>query len=428
MALQLLLCQLSRQGRSPSTAPLLALGGCAANILPGYSTRTLSTSLAAASSCAEGEARPCAGTPDSGHNGPRPVAPPAHGRTSSSKLQAAPVYANAGAGAIAAAPRASGSFQPGWHRAGGRVTAPSPSGRAASATIAVSLPAARPSLPDLLLRPAAPAGIYTACPGAPPHDAWAPWAAAPHGVRRMSREGAPRDRAGGGPAPRPSTPGAAPSPGPRQRPPPQTQQQQLLPQKKQQQPQSGPPQQAGDAPQAGSRPAQNRRPPQDPQQQPQAQPAQQGQQGQQQRPRQGAKAPQPPAPPSKELQLRPRISEHDLATKLRRAEGWLEDGLRVQLVVEFKGGDEEGGRAAAALVDSVAGRLAAKGQAMGSKRQMKNSWLLTLKPAAPPKPAKQPAQAAQQQPAAPDAAAPVAAAAAAAAAATAPAGEGAPAA
>ncbi|KAG2434447.1 hypothetical protein HYH02_012277 [Chlamydomonas schloesseri] len=111
------------------------------------------------------------------------------------------------------------------------------------------------------------------------------------------------------------------------------------------------------------------------QRQPRQKPAQQQQQQQ--------------AVPAKELQLRPRIGEHDLATKLKRAEGWLEDGLRVQLVVEFKGGDQEAASAAAALVESVVGRLAGKGQPMGSKRQMKSAWVLTMKPTAAPKPAKQ---------------------------------------
>ncbi len=36
----------------------------------------------------------------------------------------------------------------------------------------------------------------------------------------------------------------------------------------------------------------------------------------------------PPPPAAKELQLGPRIGEHDLRTKLRRAEGWLALGLR----------------------------------------------------------------------------------------------------
>lgn len=39
----------------------------------------------------------------------------------------------------------------------------------------------------------------------------------------------------------------------------------------------------------------------------------------------------------KEIQFRPNIEQHDLDTKLRKAEGFLEDADKVKLVMQFKG-------------------------------------------------------------------------------------------
>lgn len=52
-----------------------------------------------------------------------------------------------------------------------------------------------------------------------------------------------------------------------------------------------------------------------------------GEGGRMSAPRRGGPA-APSAPSAKELQLGPRIGQHDLRTKLRRAEGWLASGLR----------------------------------------------------------------------------------------------------
>jgi len=39
----------------------------------------------------------------------------------------------------------------------------------------------------------------------------------------------------------------------------------------------------------------------------------------------------------KELRLRPRTSEHDRNIKIRKARGWLEDGKKVRIRVQFRG-------------------------------------------------------------------------------------------
>ncbi|KXZ49217.1 hypothetical protein GPECTOR_22g808 [Gonium pectorale] len=94
---------------------------------------------------------------------------------------------------------------------------------------------------------------------------------------------------------------------------------------------------------------------------------------------------------SKELQLRPRIMEHDLATKLRRAEGWLADGLNVNLVVAFRG--EEQSEPAAQLCDTVLERLDGRARVDKPRRVQAGAWRVTLKP--PPQKRTQPADAAQ---------------------------------
>ncbi|GLI70467.1 hypothetical protein VaNZ11_015377 [Volvox africanus] len=111
----------------------------------------------------------------------------------------------------------------------------------------------------------------------------------------------------------------------------------------------------------------------------------------------GVSTPRPKAEPVKEMHLKPRIAEHDLGYKLRQLEGWLADGIRAKVVVEFRSADQSD--AAAALVDSVVSRLAGKGQALGSRQQNKNTWFVVLRPPVSkiPKQAKQQQSQAQQQ-------------------------------
>ncbi|GIL74288.1 hypothetical protein Vretifemale_4342 [Volvox reticuliferus] len=108
-------------------------------------------------------------------------------------------------------------------------------------------------------------------------------------------------------------------------------------------------------------------------------------------------ASRPKAEPVKEMHLKPRIAEHDLGYKLRQLEGWLADGIRAKLVVEFRSEDQS--VAAAALLDSVVSRLAGKGQPLGSRQQNKDTWFVVLRPPVTklPKPATQQQPQAQQQ-------------------------------
>ncbi|EFJ46181.1 hypothetical protein VOLCADRAFT_105608 [Volvox carteri f. nagariensis] len=107
----------------------------------------------------------------------------------------------------------------------------------------------------------------------------------------------------------------------------------------------------------------------------------------------GKSAPRPKAEPTKEMHLKPRIAEHDLTYKLRQMEGWLADGIRTKLVVEFRAAEQS--EAAAALMDSVVARLAGKGQPLGPRRQNKDSWFVMLRP--PPVKQSKQQQAKQQQ-------------------------------
>ncbi|GLC35325.1 hypothetical protein PLESTB_000577000 [Pleodorina starrii] len=103
------------------------------------------------------------------------------------------------------------------------------------------------------------------------------------------------------------------------------------------------------------------------------------------------------ADPVKEMHLKPRITEHDLGYKLRQMEGWLADGIRAKLVVEFRSADPSQSEAAAALADSVVTRLAGKGQPLGPRQQRGDAWHLILRPLTPKQQPKQQQQQ-QQQP------------------------------
>jgi len=59
----------------------------------------------------------------------------------------------------------------------------------------------------------------------------------------------------------------------------------------------------------------------------------------------------------KELRLRPRTDEHDLAVRARAARKFLEDGHRVRLVVRFRGRESTHPEVARAQINAIAERL-----------------------------------------------------------------------
>lgn len=89
----------------------------------------------------------------------------------------------------------------------------------------------------------------------------------------------------------------------------------------------------------------------------------------------------------KEVRFGAKITEHDLCIKLKRAESFLEEGLRVSLVAEFA--DDAKAQLASATLDAAVQRLLgdkgpAKGKAalLKAKEKQRRAWVVTVKPAA----------------------------------------------
>ncbi|MEI7685722.1 MAG: translation initiation factor IF-3 [Planctomycetota bacterium] len=96
----------------------------------------------------------------------------------------------------------------------------------------------------------------------------------------------------------------------------------------------------------------------------------------------------------KEIRLRPKTDEHDLATKASQARKFLEHNDKVQITVTFRGREMQHQDEGRRVLDSILARLADVGKVerapMLDGKKM-TAMLMPLKPAAKPKKAKPPA-------------------------------------
>lgn len=84
----------------------------------------------------------------------------------------------------------------------------------------------------------------------------------------------------------------------------------------------------------------------------------------------------------KEIQLRPKTTDHHLSFKIRDARGWLEEGMKVKVRIRFKGREITYPEIAMEQLDKVASDLSEVGVVEMKPNMEGRSMLMVIAPKA----------------------------------------------